>query len=131
MQSILREPLFRRTVVATCGAGTLLSFLGSLALGASLWTVALTAIGAAISLALGFLLGVSALAYRAIGPRQFWTVSLQNYLVLNAINAALVFFMTADPALQFKLGLIGLAFMSPLIVGASWFTQATTPKPAA
>lgn len=130
MQPILRDPLFRRTFAVTLVVGAFASLLGGLALSFNLWALALAALGALLSAALGFLLGVSRLAYRAVGPTQFWKVALQNYLVLNAINAALVFFMTADPARQFIYGLIGLAILSPLAVGASWFTQAATPRPA-
>jgi len=130
MQPIFRDPLFRRIVAATVLVGTLGSFMAGLALSISPWALALAAIGALISLALGFLLAVSTLAYRELGAAHFWKVALQNYLVLNAINAALVFFMTADPTRQFAYGLIGLAILSPLAVGASWFTQAAAPKPA-
>lgn len=130
MQPIFRDPLFRRIVAATLLVGTLGSFMAGLALSVSPWALAVTAIGALISLALGFLLAVSTLAHRQLGAAHFWKVALQNYLVLNAINAALVFFMTADPTRQFAYGLIGLAILSPLAVGASWFTQAAVPKPA-
>jgi hypothetical protein len=130
MQAIFRDPLFRRIVAATVGLGALGSFIAGLSLSISPWALLLAAIGALISLALGFLLAVSTLAHRQLGAAQFWKVALQNYLVLNAINAALVFFMTADPTRQFAYGLIGLAILSPLAVGASWFTQAATPKPA-
>ena len=130
MQAIFRDPLFRRIVAATVLVGTLGSFMAGLALSISPWALLLAAIGTMISLALGFLLAVSVLAHRELGAAQFWKIALQNYLVLNAINAALVFFMTADPTRQFAYGLIGLAVLSPMAVGASWFTQATTPKPA-
>lgn len=130
MQPIFRDPLFRRIVKATLLVGTFGSLIAGLAISISPWALALTAIGALISLALGFLLAVSILAHRQLGAAHFWKVALQNYLVLNAINAALVFFMTADPTRQFAYGLIGLAVLSPLAVGASWFTQTATPKPA-
>lgn len=130
MKTILQDPAFVRIFLATTAFGTLAGFALGLALSMSFWALAIAAIGAVVSTALGFLLGVSTLAYRKLGPTQFWKISLQNYLVLNAINAALVFFMTVDPARQFIGGLIGLAVLSPLAVGASWFTQAATPKPA-
>ncbi|QDT73827.1 hypothetical protein [Lacipirellula limnantheis] len=130
MQSILRDPLFRRTLIATVGVGTLGSLLAGLAISVSLWAVLLAVIGALISLALGFLLAVSVLAHREVGAHRFWKCALQNYLFTLVLNALLAFSMAADHWVQFTYGLIGLAVLSPLIVGVNWFTHAATPKAA-
>ena len=130
MQPILRDPLCRRILIATVGVGTLGSVLAALASSMSVWAVLLAVSGALISLALGFLLAVSVLAHREVGAHRFWKCALQNYLFTLVLNALLVFFITADHWAQFTYGLIGLAVLSPLIVGANWFTHATTPKAA-
>jgi hypothetical protein len=132
MQPIFRDLLFRRIVTATLIVGTLASLVAGLAINVSPWALLLAAIGAVISLALGFLLAVSVLAHREVGARRFWKCALQNYLFAMALNALFVFFMTAHPQAQFMYGAIVLAILSPLVVGANWFTHvaSTAPKPA-
>jgi intracellular septation protein A len=65
-----------------------------------------------------------------VGAHRFWKCALQNYLFALVLNALLAFSMTADRWVQFTYGLIGLAVLSPLIVGVNWFTRAATPKAA-